>query len=154
MGNSEQKEMNMADTYRITAVAVAGDKTLSVTFGGGKTMPVNLAEPISALEVFAALEDPAVFASATVADYGWSVEWANGASIAAERLYQRALAQAGRAMPTEAFRAWMNTHHLSLTEAAAAIGLTRRTVSQYSSGNRPIPRTVALACKGWEVERR
>lgn len=109
-------------------------------------MPVNLAEPISTLEVFAALEDPAVFATATVADYGWTVEWANGASIAAERLYQRAL-------PTEAFRAWMNIHHLSLTEAAAAIGLTRRTVSQYSSGNRPIPRTVALACKGWEAER-
>lgn len=28
----------------------------------------------------------------------------------------------------------------------------RRTVSQYRTGARPIPCTVTLACKGWEVE--
>lgn len=32
--------------------------------------------------------------------------------------------------------------------------MKKQTVSQYRTGSRPIPRTVALACKGWEAERR
>jgi uncharacterized membrane protein (GlpM family) len=34
------------------------------------------------------------------------------------------------------------------------IGLTRRTVSQYKTGIRPVSRTVALAYKGWEATRK
>ncbi|MBS4099298.1 MAG: hypothetical protein KGZ83_21005 [Sulfuricella sp.] len=41
MGKAEQEEITLSDTYRITAVAVAGDKTLRVTFGGNKAMPVE-----------------------------------------------------------------------------------------------------------------
>jgi predicted transcriptional regulator len=58
----------------------------------------------------------------------------------------------GRA-DTLAFRRWQERNRLSLSEAAAAIGLTRRTVSQYRTGARPVPRTVSLACKGWEAGR-
>jgi len=30
--------------------------------------------------------------------------------------------------------------------------MTRRTVSQYRTGSRPVPRTVLLAMKGWEAQ--
>lgn len=32
-------------------------------------------------------------------------------------------------------------------------GLSRRQVAYYASGERPVPRTVLLVCKGWEAER-
>ena len=49
---------------------------------------------------------------------------------------------------------WRVRNGLSLTEAAAALGMTTRTVSAYGSGERPVPRYIVLACKGWEAERR
>ncbi len=141
----------MSETYRIRSVRVSGPKTLEITFASGKTMPVNLSDPISRLSSFAALDDSILFAQAAVVDYGWTVEWPNDLSMAAERLYQRALEQSGRAWPTEDFRAWMKRNRLSLTTAAEALGLSRRTVSQYSSGARPIPRYIGLACAGWDA---
>lgn len=48
----------------------------------------------------------------------------------------------------------MDSNGLSLSDAAQAIGVTRRTISQYRSGARPVPRTIALACVGWETLQR
>jgi predicted transcriptional regulator len=36
------------------------------------------------------------------------------------------------------FRHWQDAHQLSLTDAARSIDLTRRTVSQYRTGARPV----------------
>jgi hypothetical protein len=35
--------------------------------------------------------------------------------------------------------------------AAEAIGMTRRMIAYYKNGSRPIPKTVWLACLGYEV---
>ena len=43
---------------------------------------------------------------------------------------------------------------MSLTKAAEALGLSRCQVAYYASGEHEVPRTVLLACKGWEAERR
>lgn len=51
------------------------------------------------------------------------------------------------------FRQWQDCNALSLTDAAKAIGLSRRTISQFRTGARPVPRVVALACKGWSSDR-
>lgn len=50
------------------------------------------------------------------------------------------------------FTQWRAEHGLTLTQAAQALGMTPRTMSAYGMGSRPVPRYVALACKGWEVE--
>lgn len=96
---------------------------------------------------------PEEFATAKVADFGWTVEWGSGALLDSDRLIEIALEQAGMA-ENVSFRRWQDANNLSLTDAAKAIGLTRRTVSQYRTGARPVPRIVGLACKGWEVEHR
>jgi predicted transcriptional regulator len=57
----------------------------------------------------------------------------------------------GRADTTEFIR-WRWKHGLSLTDAAEALGLSRRHVAYYASGEHEVPRTVLLACKGWEAE--
>jgi len=41
---------------------------------------------------------------------------------------------------------------LSLADAAKALGMTPR-MSAYGTGKRPVPRYIALACKGWDAER-
>jgi hypothetical protein len=82
------------------------------------------------LQVFAPLENTHEFASAKIADFGWSLEWDCGASLDSDRLIELALEQAGMS-ENVFFRRWQDTHNLSLTDAAHAIGLTRRTVSQY-----------------------
>ena len=43
---------------------------------------------------------------------------------------------------------------LTLDGAARALGLSRRMLAYYRGGAKPVPRTVALACLGWEAEQR
>ena len=124
---------------------------VAATYTDGRVVRVNLSDLASRLQAFAALEDANEFATAKVTDFGWTLEWDCGASLDSDRLIELALEQAGMA-ENVFFRRWQDTHNLSLTDAASAIGLTRRTVNQYRTGARPVPRIVGLACKGWEVE--
>ena len=43
---------------------------------------------------------------------------------------------------------------MTLDTAAQALGLSRRMLAYYRSGEKRVPRTVALACLGWEAEQR
>ena len=136
---------------RIVAVQTEPGLVAQVELSDGRRLRLALAGLAARLAVFAPLEDPAEFATATPADFGWSLEWRCGATLDVDRVIELALEQSGMAANV-AFRRWQDAHRLSLAQAASAIGLSRRTVSQYRTGMRPVPRTVALACKGWEAE--
>lgn len=139
-------------TYRITTVTALPEKRLRVEYVGGTVIEVNLSELIAQYHAMHPLNEDLQFSSVRVGDYGWTAIWNDGTEISADRLMEIALEQQGHTDAVE-FRRWQERNHLSLTEAAKAIGLTRRTVSQYRTGARPVPRTVTLACKGWEAER-
>jgi len=49
------------------------------------------------------------------------------------------------------FLQWRLRHGLSLAKTADALGLSRRMVAYYSNGEKPVPKSILLACKGWEV---
>ncbi len=138
---------------RLVSVMPMENLKLSATYSDGRVLNVDLTDLVNRLNVFAALEDPTEFSTATVADFGWTLEWDCGASLDSDRLIELALEQTGMS-ENVSFRRWQDTNNLSLADAANAIGLTRRTVSQYRTGARPVPRIVGLACKGWEAERR
>jgi hypothetical protein len=138
---------------KLEAVEVIANGVLKATYTDGRTAVVDMNDIISRYTSFAPLADPAEFATMTVADWGWSLEWNCGATLDADRLFELALEQAGM-VENVVFRQWQDKNGLSLTAAAEAIGLTRRTVSQYRTGVRPVSRTVALACKGWEMTRK
>lgn len=70
--------------------------------------------------------------------------------MGADRLWEMALEQNG---PTDAVEFIRWRYGLSLSDAAEALGLSRRQVAYYASGERPVPRTALLACKGWEAQR-
>lgn len=143
--------MRVKNANRLQSVNVEAGMVLAATYTGGNTIRVDLTDVARRLEAFAPLESRREFRRAVVVDFGWGVEWPCGASLDSDRLLEMALEQQGQVANVN-FRHWQDRHHLSLTDAAKAIGLTRRTVSQYRTGARPVPRTVTLACKGWEIE--
>jgi hypothetical protein len=51
------------------------------------------------------------------------------------------------------FGLWMHRNKLSLSGAADALGISRRMVSYYRRAHKAIPRSIWLACLGWEVTR-
>ena len=143
--------MREKNANRLQSVTVEAGMVLAATYTGGNTIRVDLTDVTRRLEAFAPLESRREFRRATVVDFGWAVEWPCGASLDSDRLLEMALEQQGQVANID-FRRWQDRHQRSLTDAAKAIGLTRRTVSQYRTGARPVPRTVTLACKGWEIE--
>ena len=89
----------------------------------------------------------------TVESEGWTVEWPEqDIQIGADTLWLDAQAQNAPDENTRIFAQWRARHGLSLADAARALGMTTRTMSAYGSGRRPVPRYIALACKGWETE--
>jgi hypothetical protein len=101
------------------------------------------------------LRDPKFFSHAQVEEWGHGVEWPTAdIGIPADALYRLSKEQSGDAFPTAKFNTWMKRHGLSLSAAAQALHLTRRTIIYYSTGAKPIPAYIGLACKGWEAGRR
>ncbi len=139
------------NSFRLAGVTALPPYQLEITYTDNNTITVNLENLIKSFDVFTPLEDSNEFTSATITDFGFTLEWSSGASLDSDRLFEMALEQSGMVSNAH-FRRWQDTNQLSLTQAAQAIGLTRRTISQYRTGKRPVPRTVSLACKGWEVE--
>lgn len=138
---------------KLETVTAMANGVLKSTYTDGRTVTVDMNDLVSRFAAFYPLADPVEFSTVTVADWGWSLEWNCGATLDADRLFELSLEQAGLVENVE-FRQWQDKNCLSLTAAAEAIGLTRRTVSQYRTGARPVSRTVALACKGWEATRK
>jgi len=143
--------MKKTQAARLASVKVEAGMNLSVTYTDGRIVPVNLSDAVNRLQAFAPLENPLEFATVTVADFGWTLEWDCGASLDSDRVLELSLEQAGMAENVR-FRHWQDANHLSLSDAAKAIGLTRRTISKYRTGARPVPRYISLACKGWNAE--
>lgn len=136
----------------IQAVEAAGSKVVSITWISGKMDRVDLSPLVAELAGLTALDDETVFNAVIVGEDGWSLVWPSGAEIGADTLWRMAREQAGEATPIALFAEWRQRNRLSLSEAAQALGITRRMVSYYEAGSYLIPRMVGLACKGWEAE--
>lgn len=138
----------------ITAVAHGGGRVVNVNWINGKTDRVDLSALVADLAGLEPLDNAPTFAAVKVGEDGWSLLWPSGIEIGAETIWRLAREQAGEATPVAEFANWRARNALSLTDAAAALGITRRMVSYYEAGRYLIPRMVGLACKGWEAERR
>lgn len=136
---------------RIEEACARGPATLALVWDDGKRAEIDLAPLIARRKALAPLADPEAFQRIRLAEDGWSVEWPEpGIDLGAAQLRRWADEQAGEAMAPEAFRAWMEGHRLNLDAAAEALGLSRRTVAYYLSGEQPVPKTVLLATEGYD----
>jgi Protein of unknown function (DUF2442)/Helix-turn-helix len=134
---------------KIASVAIVRPGRLEVAWDDGHVAPIDLADTIEAQPVLARLRDPAEFARVHVSGDGWSLEWPCGVDFGAAQLRRWADEQAGEIMPPARFRAWMEKHKLTQEQAAQALGLSRRMIAYYLSGEKPIPKTVMLATEGY-----
>jgi hypothetical protein len=144
--------MSETKAVRIAGVKYTGEFKLRLRWVNGKTISVDLHEPVHRLKGMRSLRDKAMFARAARGEGGHSVVWPGEIDMGADRLWEMTLEQNGHLDAVEFIR-WRGRYGLSLSDAAEALGLSRRQVAYYASGERPVPRTVLLACKGWEVER-
>lgn len=137
--------------FTLSSVTATPTTSLLLRYADGEQFEVSLVDTIKHHPALERLKDPKVFSSAKVGDHGASVIWANDdeLELAADNLRARAVEQAG-GVSHEFIWNWMARNDLTLDAAALALGLSRRMLAYYRSGSRPVPRTVALACLGWE----
>jgi Protein of unknown function (DUF2442) len=138
---------------RITRVKPVGEFALCLRWATGRELQVDLREPIFRLKALRSLRDQSTFVRAEVGQGGHSVMWPNDIDMGADRLWEMSLEQNGRADTVE-FMRWRWRNGLSLSAAAQALDISRRSVAYYVSGEEKVPRTILLACKGWEAERK
>ena len=124
---------------------------LHTTWSTGETLQVDVAPVLRKTAALRPLLEPQVFARAHLSQWGHGVEWFD-TELAADNLYAWAQEQAGK-VSHQWFDGWMRSNELSLSSAAAALGISRRMVSYYRTAAKPIPRAIWLACLGWEATR-
>ncbi len=137
----------MESLRTIKTIKPLTDAVLHVCWSDGRAVDLDLKDLLGK-PAFKPLRGGA-FRQASLGEWGHSVEWPGGVSLGADELWRRTLKAAGRT-DTVAFLDWRLRHGLSLSAAAEALGLSRRMVAYYASGAKPVPRTVLLACRGWE----
>ena len=145
-------QMKFEDKTRtITSVKAKAPSALTLRWSDGTRAELDLA-PLLRDKAFRSIRDPFKFAAVRVGEWGHSIEWPSGAELSAETLWLETLSAQGHA-DARSFLEWRLRHGLSLNGAADALGLSRRMVAYYSNGEKPVPRAIRLACRGWEADR-
>lgn len=139
--------------FRIKAVEALKGHILRLTFGDGEVMTVDLEETINRIPALSPLKDRKLFSKANVGEWGHTVDWIPGEiDMAADNLRAEAIEQRG-GISHERIWEWMHRNGLTLDTAAEALGISRRMLAYYRSGQKPIPKHIWLACIGWEAEK-
>ncbi len=133
---------------QLTSFSMIGEKSLRLGWDDGAVAIVDLGEPIAVRKALAPLDNDGEFVRARISEDGWSIEWPCGIDLGASQLRRWANEQSGESMSPKAFRRWMEGHGLTLDDAADALGLSRRTIAYYLSGEQPVSKTVMLATEG------
>src|SRR6185437_9947634 len=118
---------------RMKSVKVAGDHAVILRFESGKIFTVDLSEIVYGSKGLRKLREVEFFARVSLGEGGHSLEWPGELDIGADTLWELALRQNGHADAAEFIR-WRWKHGLSLTEAAEALGMSRRQIAYYVSG--------------------
>lgn len=140
---------NQEKLRTIVSVEAVAPVRLRLLWSSGEHATIDLGRLLER-PGFEPLSNPQIFNDVRVGDWGHSVEWPNGIDLGADRLWLDTLAVLGKHDARE-FLAWRLRHGLSLSKAAHVLDMSRRMIAYYSAGEKPVPKHVLLACKGWEV---
>lgn len=138
--------------FVITHVSSMQPGRLAIQFADGWAGEVDLSGVIEKHPTLQRLKQPEVVSNVTVDEWSRGVMFAgdDDLTLASDNLRALAIEQAGE-FSHQQLIGWMHHHDLSLQTAAQALGISRRMLAYYRSGERPIPRTVGLAMLGWEA---
>lgn len=139
--------------FQLTAVEALPDYRLRLTYADAQTFEVDLNDWINTTKSLAALKDADLFTQAKVGFGGHGVDWIEDElDLGADNLRNLAVEQAG-GIGHERIWNWLHDTGLTLEQAADALGISRRMLIYYRDGEKPIPRSIWLACLGWEAVR-
>lgn len=138
----------MSEPRTLTAVKTKPPAFLELRWAGGMKARVDLLNFVDRRS--SVLGSAGLFMTARLRDRGRFVSWADGSQINADRLWLETLSVIGRGDVRE-FLEWRMRNALSLSGAAEALGVCRRTVAYCSNAEREVPRRILLACHGWEI---
>jgi hypothetical protein len=136
---------------KLNAVEALAPYRLRTTWSTGEVLEVDVGGVLRKHAFLAPILDLAVFARVHLGEWGSGIEWID-AELGSDNVYAWAKEQAGE-VSHEMFGEWMFRNELSLTTAAEALGISRRMVSYYRTAHKAIPRSIWLACLGWEATR-
>ncbi|MCB1469755.1 MAG: hypothetical protein KDK08_21990 [Rhizobiaceae bacterium] len=115
----------------------------------GRTEIVDLSPLINQFKFYAPLRKSEVFSTVQIADDGEILEW-EGGKFDMPATHVEDLAQ--EQMTGSEFGDFLERNQLTRSAAAAVLGRSLRRIQDYvASKDDPIPRIVALACKGLEA---
>lgn len=141
------------DHFQLSDVKPLPDHRLRLTYADGQTFEVGLDEWITTSPILHPLTDATLFAQARIGFGGRTVEWIEDElDLGADNLRNLAIEQAG-GIGHERIWNWLHETGLTLEQAANALGISRRMLIYYRDGEKPIPRSIWLACLGWEAVR-
>jgi len=143
----------MSDYFfpKLTAVKALEPYRLLTTWNTGEVLEVDVGDILRKIPALDPILDPEVFVRVRIAEWGGGIEWFDS-EFGEDNVYAWAKEQAGE-VSHEMFGEWMHRNDLSLTTAAEALGISRRMVSYYRTAHKFIPRSIWLACLGWEATR-
>jgi hypothetical protein len=141
----------MSEHFHPQLLAVRADKSyrLVTQWSTGEVLTVDIEFWLRKIPALESILEPSVFEKARLTAWGNGIEWFDS-ELGADNVYAWAKEQSGQASH-QMFDHWMRRNHLSLSTAAEALGLSRRMVSYYRTAQKSIPKTVWLACIGWEA---
>ncbi|WP_336619654.1 hypothetical protein [Mesorhizobium sp. WSM4983] len=112
---------------------------------------MDLAPLVMQYKLYAPIRNEDAFSKVVVGEDGETLEWEDGA-IDMPATHVEDLAQ--EQMTGEEFTLFLERNCLTRQAAAAELGRSLRAIQSYVTYKEPIPRVVALACKGFEARKR
>lgn len=139
------------DHFVLTAVKGLPNYRLRLAYADDQTYEVELGDLICKSKSLAALKDEKLFMKARKGFAGRSVDWIEDElDMGSDNLRNMAVEQAG-GIGHERIWTWLHETGLTLEQAAEALGISRRMLIYYRDGEKPIPRSIWLACLGWQA---
>lgn len=137
---------------RLKSVQALKGRKLDLTFINDQKFVLDMNVDIQNFPGLRPLQVEDAFMQAEIGDDGWTVEWVDlDIQIGADTLYLDAQAQTAKDENTRIFIGWRARTGFPLALAAEALGVSTRSITRYSNGREATPRTLALACIGWEA---
>ncbi|HEX5338938.1 MAG TPA: hypothetical protein VFW53_10925 [Gallionella sp.] len=143
--------MKNRNHFRLTHTKALKNSHLQISYADGAEFDIDLSDWIKSSACLKPLQDPRLFATAKLSEFGRAVEFGKGEiDLAADNLRNLATEQSG-GIGHERIWNWMHGNNLTLDAAAEVLGISRRMLAYYRNGEKTIPRHIWLACVGWET---
>lgn len=131
---------------QLRTIRAGANRTLIVTWKGGGESVVDVGDLLRQRAVFAPLRtNDEAFRAVVAGEWGWNAHWSDDMEISSDTLHELALAQGSLWL-----RQWRELHRMTQADAASALGVSPRMWRYYEAGKHLLPKTVRLACAGFD----